>query len=121
MIELIEGFPENVLAVSCKGQVTKGDYEQILIPAVEKALQRRDKIRLYYRIGPEFEGIAPSAVLEDVKVGFSHLTRWERIALVTDIEWIRLSMRSFAFLLPCPIKCFALDAESQARQWISAA
>jgi len=37
MIEIISELPENVLGVRAKGRVTAGDYEQVLIPAVEAA------------------------------------------------------------------------------------
>ena len=119
MIELVEGLPGNVIAVNCTGHVTKSDYERVLIPVVESALKKQEKVRLYYRVGEEFEGIDPSAVLEDAKVGFSHLSRWERIAVVTDIEWIRLAIRAFAFLIPGPVKFFNLAQEAAARAWIA--
>jgi len=118
MIELIEGLPDNVIAASCSKQVTKEDYERVLIPAVEAALKKHDKVRLYYRIGPEFEGIDPTAILEDMKVGFSHLSHWERIAIVTDVEWIRMAIRAFAFMVPGQVKFFGNDQDAEAREWI---
>lgn len=118
MIALEPGFPDNVIAVDGKGRITRGDYERVLIPAVEAALKKHDKLRLYYRVGSAFEGIDPGAVFEDIKVGFSHLTRWERIAIVTDIEWMRLAIRAFAFLMPGAVKFFAIGEEKRARDWI---
>ena len=119
MIVLVKGLPDNVVAAECSGHVTRSDYESVLIPAVEAALQKHEKVKLYYRIGPEFQGIDPGAVLEDMKVGFSHLSRWKRIAIVTDVEWIRLAIRGFAFLLPGPVKFFDIGRESDAKQWIA--
>lgn len=119
MIEIISGLPENVIAVSCRGHVTRSDYERVLIPAVENALRNHDKVRLYYHVGPDFESIDPSAVLEDIKVGLSHLSHWERIAIVTNVEWIRMAIRAFAFLIPGPVKFFDIGQETQARQWIA--
>jgi hypothetical protein len=49
MIEILKNFPDNVIALSCEGQVTKEDYERILVPAILKALKRHDKIRLLYK------------------------------------------------------------------------
>lgn len=48
MIEIIEGFPENVVAILAKGQVTRKDYLEVVIPAIDKALKRNAKLRLYY-------------------------------------------------------------------------
>ncbi len=121
MIELVTGLPPNVVAVSCEDHVTRADYQQVLIPAVEKALKSHEKVRLFYRIGPQFAQIDPGAVLEDIGVGMSHLSRWERIAVVTDVEWIRLAIRAFAFLIPGPVKFFPIAQEAEARTWIAAA
>jgi SpoIIAA-like len=118
VITLLAGFPDQIIAVSCSGHVTKSDYERVLIPAVEAALQRHDKVRLLYRAGPEFDGIDPGAVFEDMKVGFAHLSRWERVAIVTNVEWIRLAIRAFAFLMPGTVRFFTNSQEAEARDWI---
>ena len=48
MIETLKDFPDNIVAFACKGNVTKLDYETVLVPAVEKAFkQHRKKSELY--------------------------------------------------------------------------
>lgn len=32
MIKMLEGFPAPIVAFRCDGQVTRADYEQVLIP-----------------------------------------------------------------------------------------
>lgn len=118
MIELLNGFPDNVIAAACRGHVTKRDYDTVLIPAVEKALKAHDKIRLYYEIGADFAGVDPAAAWEDFKVGMEHFTRWERIAVVTDVDWIKYTMGIFTFLMPGDLKVFPTTEASQARTWI---
>lgn len=120
MIERLKEFPDNVLGFACHGQVTKQDYEAILIPAVEKALAQHDKVRLYYETASDFAGIDPGAVWEDTKVGVSHLSRWERFAVVTDVEWIRHTMKFFSFLVPGELRIFSTTAAAEAREWIAA-
>jgi hypothetical protein len=118
MIEVLKGFPPNVLAFACSGHVTRVDYETVLIPTVESMLQQQAKVRLYYEIGADFSGLEAGAVLDDFKVGVEHLPRWERIAVVTDVEWIRLIVRAFTFLLPGQVKIFRLIDAGAARGWI---
>jgi len=118
MIENIETFPDNVVALIAKGQVTKKDYEQVVIPKVEAALKRHPKIRLYYELGSQFSGIDPGAAWEDTKVGIEHLTRWERAAVVTDVEWIRHMINAFRFLMPGHFRVFGTAQTSEARAWI---
>jgi hypothetical protein len=44
----------------------------------------------------------------------------ERVAVVTDLDWIERTMRFFDFLMPCPMKAFHTSEAAQAREWISA-
>ncbi len=119
MIRLLEGFPDNVVAVSCEGQVTRRDYEDVLIPAVEAALRRHEKLRIYYEVTPQFAGIDVAAVWEDFQLGMQHLSCWERMAAVTDVEWIRLAMNAFRFLLPGRLRLFSTSEAGEARRWIA--
>ena len=73
MITLMEGFPDNVVAVRAEGQVTAQDDDNVLIPAVEKAPTRNKKLRFYCEIGPGFDGMDLGAMRKDLRVGFGHL------------------------------------------------
>ena len=118
MIERITSFPDNILAFVCRGRVTKADYDAVLVPAVLNVLRTHDKVRLYYETAADFDGLDPSAIWEDFKVGMEHLTHWERVAVVTDVEWIKQTMRFFSFLMPGAMKVFATSEATQARAWI---
>jgi hypothetical protein len=120
MIRILSGFPENVVAVACEGRVTRKDYDDVLVPAVTAGLQRHEKLRLYYEITPQFSGMEAGAVWEDFRVGMGHLLRWERITVVTDIEWIRHTVNVFRFLLPGKVRVFTGSETSAARKWIVA-
>ena len=120
MIKLLDGFPEAIVAVSCEGQVTREDYEKVLIPRVNEALARHEKARIYYEIGPSFSGIDAGAVWEDTKVGLEHLSRWDRMALVTDVRWIRLAVGAFRFLMPGRLRVFDMAQADDARMWVKA-
>jgi SpoIIAA-like len=118
MIENIEAFPDNVIALVAKGQVTKKDYQEVVIPRVESALKKHTRVRLYYELGSQFSGIDPGAMWEDLKVGVEHLTRWERVALVTDLDWIRHMVNAFRFIMPGQLRVFPTAQAAEARAWI---
>lgn len=119
MIEQLSGFPPKVLAFACSGKVTREDYERVLTPAVEAALKEQSgRVRLYYQVNDDFDGIEPGAMWEDFKVGMEHLTRWERIAIVTDVKWIADLVRMFGFLMPGGAKSFPLAEAEAARAWV---
>ena len=120
MIEIIEGLPDNVVGIQAKGEVTRKDYLEVVIPAVAKSLKRNSKVRLYYELGSEFAGIDFGAEWEDFKIGIDHLSRWERMAVVTDVAWIRHAVSAFRFLMPGEIRVFTTGQTSEARKWIVA-
>jgi len=119
MIEVIKNLPANVLGVRAKGRVMTEDYGRILIPAIEAALHQRDKIRLYYELGNEFEGINTGAVFEDLKVGIVKLPRWETLVVVTDVKSIKQAVSVFAFLIHRMAKVFPVSEAEAARGWIA--
>lgn len=119
MIHTLEKFPGNVVAFLCTGRVTKRDYDVVLIPAVAAAFARHRGIRLYYQTTDDFR-MDSGAAWEDLKVGMEYLTRWERIAIVTDVDWLRHAVRAFSFLLTGRIKLFPGTEADEARQWITA-
>ncbi len=120
MIEQLPGFPSSVVAFACSGRITRRDYETVLVPAVEAALSRHEKVRLYYKIAADFSHIEPGVSLS-FKVGIEHLLRWDRIAVVTNLDWVRETLRAFGFLMPGLVEIFTLEEAEAARAWVLAA
>jgi hypothetical protein len=118
MIERILDLPDNVLGLTAVGEVTGADYESVIIPAVKDMLKHQQKIRLLYHIGEEFYGFDAKAMWDDAKVGLQHLTAWERIAVVTNVEWIRTAIKVFGFIMPGQVRCFSNWELAEARQWL---
>lgn len=119
MIEPIKDLPDNALGFSAKGIVTKVDYETIIIPAVEAKFSKYAKVKFLYHIGADFTKFESGALWDDAKIGFKHLASWDRIAVVTDVDWIRTAVRIFAFLLQGPVRVFQNAEIAEARSWIS--
>lgn len=119
MIEVMTDLPDRVLGVKARGQVTADDYKTVLVPAIEEKLIQHKKVRLLYVIGDEFESYTGGAAWEDAKVGMKHLTSFERVAVVSDVDWIGNMIKAFGFALPGEVRVFDDDDLEDARQWIS--
>ena len=78
-------------------------------------------MRLYYELGSQFSGIDPAAAWEDAKMGIEHFGRWERIAVVTDVDWMKHTVNAFRFLIPGQLRVFPTAQTSEARVWIASA
>jgi hypothetical protein len=120
MLEILPGFPDQVLGIKAIGEVEDDDYEEVLVPAIEDRLTRHEKIRLLYVLGPEFEGYESDAAWEDAKLGMKTFTSYERIAVVTDSTWVRRSVKAFGWIMPGDVEVFAVDDLATARTWITA-
>jgi hypothetical protein len=119
-VTVMEGLPDDVIGISVQGVIGARDYAETIVPLIEGKLRDHAKLRLLYRVGPEFERFTPGAVWSDARVGMMHLTQFSRIAVVSDLEWIRHAMRVFAPLIPGEVHVFA-DAElDKAKTWITA-
>jgi hypothetical protein len=118
MIELMEDLPAGVVGARASGQVSGEDYRDVLVPAVEAALARSGHIRFLYHIGPEFRKFTTTALWEDARVGLHHLGGFERIALVTDVSWIRLLAEGLRFAAPTELRVFANADLPFALEWI---
>src|SRR5438046_10134127 len=116
MLELIEGLPKNVVGIVAKGKVTMRECQDALVPAVQKSLKRHDKIRLYYELNSRF----PGAAWDDLNIGIEHVPPCERVAIVTDVGWIRYTVKALRFLIPGQIRVVAAVRASQGRAWITA-
>src|SRR5262249_4813769 len=78
------------------------------MPAMRKSLKYHDKIRLYYELGSRF----PGAAWDDLDLGLEHFSRCERVAIVTDIGWVRHTVKAVRFLIPSEIRVFStIEAE----------
>ena len=124
MIERIADMPEGTLGFVFSGEITRADYEETLIPPIREAIESEQEIRCLCQLGQEFDGYEAGAVWEDLKTGatygFGHLSAWRRIALVTDIEWIRHATALFGWMSPGELRLFAADQLDDAKDWVAA-
>jgi len=118
MIEVLQDYPDAVLAISAGERVTAEDYRDVLVPAVEDRLRRHEKLRLLYVLGPGFRRFTTTALWDDARLGFHHLADFERIAVVTDLAWLGKLATASGQALGLPVKCFGNDDLAAARQFI---
>ena len=116
MLELIDGLPGNVVGIAVSGRLTMQDCQDVLVPAMQKSLKRHEKIRLYYELNSRF----PGAAWDELDFGLEHASRCERVAIVTDIGWVRLTVKALRFLIPSEIRVFPTDQADEGRAWIRA-
>jgi SpoIIAA-like len=119
MVEQIPDLPDRALGFTAIGTVTADDYESAIMPAVDALCARHERVRFLYHLGAEFSGFEAAAVWDDAKLGLQHLTGWERIAVVSDVEWVRMAVRVFGLAIPGHVRLFHDRELAEAKRWIS--
>ena len=118
MVKVIENIGKNVIGFELSGIVTGEDYETKLIPAIKKKLQHSEKVRVLYHVTKDFESYELKALFDDAKVGLEFFGNWEKIAVVSDVEWIVNGVKIFAFAVPGKVKTFHNSEVEEAKKWL---
>lgn len=117
MIRLLDDLPENVVGVEVSDRVTDEDYQRVLVPAVRARLEAVEALRFVYVIGEEFDGWTMGAMWEDAKLGIGELKAWEKVAVVTDKDWVKHVVRAFGWMVPGEVRIFGLEQLKDAKAW----
>jgi hypothetical protein len=122
MIIRLHDMPEGTLGFRATGKITRADYADVLVPELHKVVEGDGKLRTLYVID-DLETMEPSALWADSKLGFDlairHHDRWERSAIVTDIEWMAQATRLFAWMIPGEARVFPLAELDEAKAWVA--
>ena len=119
MLKTMTGLPEGVIGFEADGELRADDYRDVLLPAVEAVIKRGEKVRIVLMF-ERFDGLSGGALWQDLKMGVEHLTSWKRIALVTDIDWMRRVTELFGWMTPGDLKRFPLAEREAAIAWAAA-
>ena len=117
MIRVLSDMPAGVLGLEAVDDVEEEDYREVVVPAVEAAIAEHGKVRLVYVLGPDFDEYEGEAAWEDLKLGARHASSFERIAVVTDKEWVTHTVHALGWLVPGDVEVFGLDELEKAKQW----
>jgi hypothetical protein len=120
MVERIEGMPGDTLGFRLSGKIDRDGYFQILDPVKER-LERGEKVSFLVETAPDFGGLDLAALWEDTKAapsfGLQYRSSWERLAVVTDKDWMRHAIAAMGWLMPGEIRVFEPDELEQAKAW----
>ena len=119
MIERIEDLPTATLGFSLHGEIHADDVSTVLEPAIAAALDQHDRIRTLIVCEDDFKGASLEALWDDAALGLRHWDGFERMAVVTDLSWLRQMLRAIGLFMPCPIKLFSAEQREDARRWLA--
>ena len=115
MIEILEGLPSNVLGIVARGRVTQHDCSDVLVPALDRAREWHHWLRLYYEIRSRY----PGAAWEEISLGIGQGPVWERVAVVSDVAWVKYTIQALRLLIPGEIRVFTTSQTPEGLAWIA--
>lgn len=117
MITIINDAPENVAAFNATGDVTKEDFENLVIPYVKSKVEQFDELNYLLYLDTDLSNFTMGAWLQDVFLGLKNLSKWNRAAIVTDKEGVKNFTDIFSVLMPGEFKSFPKENLYNALYW----
>jgi hypothetical protein len=119
MIQKLNWSHDNILAYEASGILTK--EENLMVYDEIRALIRQfGKVRIFVRLPgmvlPELRAIGIR-----IKFAKEHLRDIERYAVVTNSEFVKKVSNLARFVRGIKLRCFNLDQERIAREWLESA
>lgn len=118
MIRILNNLPKNVLGVELSGEVTKDEYDNVF-PKLEKLAKSEGEINYLVVVKTEIKNLTMGVWWDDFKLALKHITKWNKIAIVTGEELIRNTTEVFGFVYPGDSKSFKLNELDEATDWVS--
>ncbi len=118
MLRQIPDMPAGTVGFEAIGKVEDDDFEDVVEPLLRDEIALGRKIRLLYLLGPALREYEGDAVLEDMKFGARHPTAYERVAVVSDEDWLRPALRVLSMLVPGQLRGFPVVELNAAKSWV---
>jgi SpoIIAA-like len=122
MIEQLADMPAGTTGFRVAGEIERKDYDRVLMPELQRALDAGGGLRTLYVVD-HLDEIGPAALLADANLGLNlgilHHKAWVRSAIVTDIDWIARATKLFAWMIPGEARVFPHAELDQAKVWVA--
>ncbi len=118
MINVKSGTQEDLLEVHMTAPITDQDYKETLMPALDAALARVEKVRMLVVLKAGLTDFTLGAFWDDARMGMGAWRGFDRVAIVTAEGAMSRTIRAFSILMPCPVSVFAPGSEDEARLWL---
>ena len=119
MLQLLTDVPPHVVGVRAVGQVTKDDYEQTLVPALEKVSKQFGELNFIMVFETDLSNFTYGAWMQDAKISFKHFAKWNKIAIVIDKAMIQKLSYVFNYISPAESKGFSSEELESAKAWVA--
>jgi hypothetical protein len=121
MLEQMPDMPVGTVGFEAIGKVEDDDFERTVDPVLRGEIAAGHKIRLLYLLGPEMREYEGDTLAAEMKFAARHPSSYERVAVVSDEDWLRPALRVLSVLVPGQLRAFPVAQLAAAREWLATA
>jgi hypothetical protein len=119
MYQILDDVPANVVGVRAVGNITKEDFENVLLPAFEDLAKRTGQVNFLQLLDTDIKNFTLGAWIDDMKAGLKHFTKWNKVAIVSDQKGVNKFSDLFSYVAPGEFKGFPIAEYEEAKKWVS--
>ena len=119
MLKQMLDMPAGTLGFEAVGEVDDDDFEDTVEPVLRREIAAGRAIRMLYLLGPELLEYEGDALADEVKFAARHASSYERVAVVSDQDWLRPALRVLSALVPGQLRAFPLAELPEAKEWVA--
>ena len=119
MLRRITDMPAGTIGFEAVGEVEDDDWAETVEPVLRQEIAAGRNVRLLYLIGTAAREVEGDAMSADTGFRVRHATSYERVAVVSDEDWIRPALRALSFLFPGKARGFRVRDLAEAKAWLA--
>ena len=119
MLRRMTDMPADTIGFEAIGETEDDDWERDVEPVLRREIAEGRKVRLLYLLGPEARDVEGDAMKADTGFRARHASSFERVAVVSDEDWMRPALSALSFLLPGHAKGFRVRELAEAKAWLA--
>jgi hypothetical protein len=119
MLERMADMPAGTVGCEAVGKVDDDDFEHAVEPVLRAEIADGRKVRLLYLLGPGMREYEGDTLAEEMEFAARHPTAYERVAVVSDEDWLRPALRVLSVLVPGQLRAFPVAQLTAAREWVA--
>lgn len=119
MIYQIIDLPPNMVGFRAKWEVTKQDFDEVVIPGVQKHVEKMGQLNYMFVLSTSIKNFTLLAWLKDAMLGLKNFTKWHRASIVSDSKAIKVFTKLFSAVMPGEFRGFTHEQMKEAIAWTS--
>jgi len=120
MLRQMTDMPAGTIGFEAVGEVEDDDWEDAVEPVLRREIADGRKVRLLYLLGPESRDVDGDAMQADTGFRARHASSFDRVAVVSDEDWMRPALRALSFMVPGKARGFRVRELADAKAWLAA-